>query len=85
MPDKVIPTPVPFHLRIIKLLLIVTLVSTTILYHDITNILWLGNISTLLAGVALLSGMQQTALVGAICMILSSSFVTSLSGMSNGN
>jgi hypothetical protein len=70
MPNKVISASGPFHFRIIGLLLIVTLVMSTIIYHDITNIFWLCNISTLFAGVALLFGKPQSALIGATYMIL---------------
>jgi hypothetical protein len=58
MLNKVTSTSVPFHLRIIGILLIVTVLTTNIIYHGITNILWLCNISTLLAGAALLFNMQ---------------------------
>jgi hypothetical protein len=60
----------PFRLRVIGLLLIVAVLATTIIYYDMTNILWLCNISSLLAGVALLSGKPQSALVGATFMLL---------------
>jgi hypothetical protein len=70
MPSKAISAPLPFHLRVIGILLIVTVLTTNIIYHGITNILWLCNISTLLAGAALLFGMPQIALIGATFMIL---------------
>jgi len=57
-------------LRIFGLVIICAVIISNTLIHSITNILWLCNISTLLAGVALLLGRQQIALIGATYMIL---------------
>ncbi len=70
MRNKGTSTSVPFHLRIIGFLLISTVVTTNIMYHSITNIFWLCNISTLLAGASLILGLQQSALIGATHVII---------------
>jgi hypothetical protein len=63
-------TTSPIHLRIIGTLLIVTVITVNLLFHNLTNIIWWCNISALLAGIALLCNMQQAALVGAAFMII---------------
>lgn len=70
MPSKLNSGSMPFQLRVIGSLLILTLVITNTIYYGLTNILWLCNISALLAGVALLLGMRQMAPIGATFMIL---------------
>ncbi len=70
MSDKVISTSLPFHLRIIGILLMATVVTVNVVYHGIANIFWLCNISTLLAGASLILGLQQSALIGATHMII---------------
>ena len=62
----------PVILRVIGALLIVALITINIVFHDLVNIFWLCNISTLLAGAALLWGKPQLALIGATYMILGS-------------
>lgn len=70
MPSNEKLTSLPIHLRAIGLLLVATIVATYLSYHNISNIFWLCNISALLAGVALLIGKRQLALIGATFMIL---------------
>jgi hypothetical protein len=61
---------IPLHLRIIGFVLIATVITVNLSFHTLTNIIWWCNISALLAGIALLFRMQQTALVGAAFMII---------------
>lgn len=70
MPNNVPPTPLSFHFRIIGLFFIVLPLTINTIYHDIYNLFWLCNISTLLAGVALLFGLPQIALIGATFMVI---------------
>ena len=60
----------PRHLRILGLLLIITVITIKIVFHDLISILWLCNISALLAGISLLLGIPYLAMVGAFWMIL---------------
>lgn len=62
--------PMPRHLRVLGLLLVTIVLTTNILVHGIVNILWLCNISALLAGIALLLGVPYFALTGAAWMII---------------
>jgi hypothetical protein len=56
--------------RILGAALIIAVLVNNLLFNKISNVLWLCNLSTLLAGVALLIWIPQVALVGATYMIL---------------
>ena len=58
------------HFRLIGFLLIVAVLSINFFFYSASSILWLCNISALLAGVALLLQMPQLALTGATFMII---------------
>jgi hypothetical protein len=58
------------RLRMLGALIIVCVLINNIFIHNFSNILWLCNISTLLAGIGLLLGFSQIALIGATYMIL---------------
>lgn len=63
-------SPLPLHFRILGACMVVLIVTINLVFHNLPNLLWLCNFSTLLAGISLMLNRPYFALVGAAWIIL---------------